>query len=183
MEYTEKTIEIINAARKLFSEKGFKAVTTKEIAISAGVNEVTIFRQFGNKDALFDEVMEYITSIPDINRHLNLAETVLENFLIDLGNLIQKVFLQNIDVFKIELFERNKPNKTKYMVKFPNQLKVIVTDYLITNFKMGSKEAETFAISYMTAIHGICIHKYLFQTFNTDVGFQQSLNLIIKGFK
>lgn len=34
---------IVNAARELFSKKGYAAVRTKEIAVRAGVNEITIF--------------------------------------------------------------------------------------------------------------------------------------------
>ncbi|MDQ2872774.1 MAG: TetR/AcrR family transcriptional regulator [Candidatus Eremiobacteraeota bacterium] len=43
---------ILAATRELFSRKGRRGTTTREIAERAGVNEATLFRQFGNKDAL-----------------------------------------------------------------------------------------------------------------------------------
>lgn len=46
---------IIEAARVLFEQKGFAAATTREIAERAGVSEVTLFRHFANKRALFDQ--------------------------------------------------------------------------------------------------------------------------------
>jgi AcrR family transcriptional regulator len=43
---------IIDAALKLFGEVGYTRATTRAIAEAAGVNEVTIFRHFGNKKNL-----------------------------------------------------------------------------------------------------------------------------------
>lgn len=49
---------IINAALSLFSANGITATTTKEIAEKAGVNEVTLFRQFGSKQGLLLSVIQ-----------------------------------------------------------------------------------------------------------------------------
>ncbi len=49
--------KIIDAALELFATNGYTTTTTKLIADAAGVNEVTIFRHFGNKEALFQEVI------------------------------------------------------------------------------------------------------------------------------
>ncbi|MCD8508499.1 MAG: TetR/AcrR family transcriptional regulator [Bacillus sp. (in: Bacteria)] len=40
---------ILHAAIDLMEQKGFKAVTTREIAIEAGFSEMTLFRHFGTK--------------------------------------------------------------------------------------------------------------------------------------
>ncbi|CAM5359336.1 TetR family transcriptional regulator OS=Lysinibacillus sphaericus OX=1421 GN=LS41612_14115 PE=4 SV=1 [Lysinibacillus sphaericus] len=50
---TKETAQrIMDAALQLISEKGYTAATTKAIADLAQVNEVTIFRHFGNKEGL-----------------------------------------------------------------------------------------------------------------------------------
>ncbi|MGC1527879.1 MAG: TetR family transcriptional regulator [Phormidesmis sp.] len=49
---------IVRSALALFSVRGITATTTKEIAERAGVNEVTLFRQFGNKQGLLLAVMQ-----------------------------------------------------------------------------------------------------------------------------
>lgn len=48
---------IVDAALELFSQQGTTA-TTKEIADTAGVNEVTLFRQFGSKQGLLLAVVQ-----------------------------------------------------------------------------------------------------------------------------
>lgn len=48
---------ILNAAVQVFSQHGFRGSTTRRIAEAAGVNEVTIFRYFGSKEALLQEAL------------------------------------------------------------------------------------------------------------------------------
>lgn len=49
--------KILHAATALFAQKGFPNVTSKQIARRARVNEVTLFRLFGNKRSIFVAVM------------------------------------------------------------------------------------------------------------------------------
>ncbi|HEY9857474.1 MAG TPA: helix-turn-helix domain-containing protein, partial [Stenomitos sp.] len=48
---------IVEAAFRAFGDFGYEKATTKRIAEYAGVNEVTIFRKFGNKAALMQEAV------------------------------------------------------------------------------------------------------------------------------
>ena len=48
---------ILNAAVQVFSQHGFRGSTTRRIADAASVNEVTIFRYFGSKEALLQEAI------------------------------------------------------------------------------------------------------------------------------
>ncbi|MEB3181290.1 MAG: TetR/AcrR family transcriptional regulator [Nostocaceae cyanobacterium] len=49
---------LINAALELFASQGVTETTTKQIAELASVNEVTLFRHFGNKHGLLLAVMQ-----------------------------------------------------------------------------------------------------------------------------
>ena len=49
--------KIITAAMRAYAESGFQGATTRRVAEIAGVNEVTIFRNFGSKAALMDEAL------------------------------------------------------------------------------------------------------------------------------
>lgn len=46
------TERILAAASLVYAEAGFRGTTTRRIAQEAGVNEITLFRQFGTKEAL-----------------------------------------------------------------------------------------------------------------------------------
>lgn len=48
---------LLDAAAKVYAEAGFRGATTRKIAEVAGVNEVTLFRQFGSKANLIAEVV------------------------------------------------------------------------------------------------------------------------------
>jgi AcrR family transcriptional regulator len=50
--------KLLEAAMRVFAESGFRGATTRRIAEAAGVNEVTLFRQFKSKTALINEVAE-----------------------------------------------------------------------------------------------------------------------------
>ena len=54
---------ILNAAVQVFSQHGFRGSTTRRIADAAEVNEVTIFRYFGSKEALLQEAINTPTVV------------------------------------------------------------------------------------------------------------------------
>lgn len=53
----ESRQKLIDAAVAVFGEYGFRGATTRRIAETAGVNEVTLFRLFGSKGALLEEAV------------------------------------------------------------------------------------------------------------------------------
>ena len=60
---------ILGAAKRVYAQHGFRGATTRLIAIEAGVNEVTLFRTFGSKAALFEALMQShaaASPIPDL---------------------------------------------------------------------------------------------------------------------
>jgi len=71
---------IMKAAAKLFSEKGYNKVTTREIAAAAGINSASIYNHFSSKDELLKSLYNYYTEHrseqnPDVSELLKLAET------------------------------------------------------------------------------------------------------------
>lgn len=49
---------ILAAAARVYSQYGFRGATTRLIATEAGVNEVTLFRTFGSKAELLQEMLQ-----------------------------------------------------------------------------------------------------------------------------
>lgn len=58
-EYSSTDEKIINATFEILQREGFAKATTKKIAAEAGVNEVTIFRNFQNKNNLVELTKDY----------------------------------------------------------------------------------------------------------------------------
>jgi AcrR family transcriptional regulator len=48
---------LLNAAARVFARDGLEGATTRAISREAGVNEVTLFRQFGSKEHLIEAVV------------------------------------------------------------------------------------------------------------------------------
>jgi AcrR family transcriptional regulator len=59
MEYSDKQIQIMEAAEKLFAAKGFNGTSVRDIAETAGVNLAMISYYFGSKEKLFETMFAY----------------------------------------------------------------------------------------------------------------------------
>lgn len=101
---TEKQKKIILAAIESFSEKGFAATSTNEIAKKAGVAEGTIFRHYKTKKELLLSITAPMMTkmiapfvINDINKVLKHQYESLEDFL--------RAMVQN----RIEFIQNNVP--------------------------------------------------------------------------
>lgn len=55
----ERKLQILAVAVRLFSQKGFRGTTTKEIAQAAGVSEAMVFRHFATKEELYAAILDH----------------------------------------------------------------------------------------------------------------------------
>jgi AcrR family transcriptional regulator len=60
---------IVRAFLKLAAERGIDRTTTREVAEVAGVNEVTIFRRFGDKQRLARAAIQHFDPTRDFDTH------------------------------------------------------------------------------------------------------------------
>ena len=58
-DYSEKQLQIIEAAEKLFAAKGFNGTSVRDIAEAAEVNLAMISYYFGSKEKLFETMFAY----------------------------------------------------------------------------------------------------------------------------
>ncbi len=101
----EETREnIIQAAVELFATKGYTDSTTRMIADMAGVNEITIFRHFGNKEKLFSEATKYYV------QKVNFLERITDFYIFPIDDAIRNISNEyvnysfgNLSLFKITL--------------------------------------------------------------------------------
>lgn len=73
-----KKKDILDAALKLFTEKGVQATSTKSIASEAETSEALIFRHFGTKEKLLEEI---------IKQGYQEATKIISNYLKDQNGL------------------------------------------------------------------------------------------------
>ncbi len=61
----ERRLQILKVAMRLFSQRGFRGTTTKEIALGAGVSEAMVFRHFATKEELYSAILDHKACLHD----------------------------------------------------------------------------------------------------------------------
>ena len=79
---------LLDAAFRVCSERGLHAATTREIAEAAGVNEVTLFRHFGNKEKLIGAL--FARSVAAQAESLSDAEPAANDLRLDLRRFARR---------------------------------------------------------------------------------------------
>lgn len=104
---TEKRIK--EEARKLFQEKGFDAVRTREIAEAAGINSALLHYYFRSKERLFHIIM-----VESINEMFSFLQQIINDVTTTLSQKIDMIVNGYIDVIKenpnLALFVLNELN-------------------------------------------------------------------------
>jgi TetR/AcrR family transcriptional regulator len=92
MTATDRQRQLLETALNVFSRKGFKGATTKEIAAAAGITEAIIFQHFPSKEALYSAVLElHLDTSEEQKRSEELIQCMERN---DDEGLIQSFILQ-----------------------------------------------------------------------------------------
>ena len=89
---------LLDAAMRVFARVGISGATTREIAKEAGVNEVTLFRNFQNKQGLLSEVLKRV--------FLSSGENSRKGLSVVTGASVEEVLMD----FAAEDFERKRRN-------------------------------------------------------------------------
>ncbi|MGL5545163.1 MAG: TetR/AcrR family transcriptional regulator [Cetobacterium sp.] len=95
---------ILECAQKLFSEEGFEKISTKRIAKEAECNEVTIFRLFGTKNNILEEIINKFVEENKIIKSLH--ESLTGDLEQDIARsiLLYQSFLQQHEIiFRLQL--------------------------------------------------------------------------------
>jgi AcrR family transcriptional regulator len=113
---------LLQASLKLISEKGYIGATTREIANEAGVTELTLFRHFGSKERLFEELLNGYTFLPKLKELLPELEGLSCE---DALTLIAMRFL-------ITLKERKSFIKIMYseVTIYPDQIRAVYNKFI-----------------------------------------------------
>lgn len=101
----ERKKQIIDHAMKLISEKGFKSVSMRDIAHSAGVNEALLYKHFTNKESLLHAVITtIITRRPAFSLEIPQNEKQFEDRLRQYQQFFLQLNTDNPGILKIMLY-------------------------------------------------------------------------------
>ena len=96
--------KILDASLHLFARKGFTGTTTKDIARRARVNEVTLFRLFGTKRALFAATITERSPITEIGTTVSFdVDQPVEELLEKNAWTVLSILRENKDLFMVIL--------------------------------------------------------------------------------
>lgn len=166
--------KILNASIILFSQKGYSAVTTKEIAKEAGVSEMTLFRHFESKHNLFEKAFDKFVFSPKVIALFEEFEWDLERDLNKICSSYQDTLYQNQKIILMHFKnEELNPDFDATLFKFPNEFKKLLCNYFEEMKTRGAirENPETLAISFMATNFGLFITSLIMNklTFETDM--------------
>ncbi|MGZ7096324.1 MAG: TetR/AcrR family transcriptional regulator [Methanobacterium sp.] len=101
--------KIMDAALKEFSEKGYTGAKTKEIADRSGLSEMTLFRRFGSKENLFNQVLKknQTKAIEDFNSILEIKKNEnSEDYFKDIIIQLWETTEENFEFLSLVILER-----------------------------------------------------------------------------
>ncbi len=158
---TERTTaeRILEAAVQLISEKGYAAATTRSIATLAGVNEVTIFRHFGNKRGILKAIVDKFSYGPVFQDVLQFE--VSYNLKTDLLHFSERYFQTMLPIKELVLIAFKEagvfPEIDEELARVPRQLKEQLMSYFETmkiQDKMADIPVEEAALSFIALNFG-----------------------------
>ena len=180
-EYNSTGLQILEASKELFTDKGYRGVSTKKIAEKAGVNEVTLFPIFGSKQKLFEETLEHFFFKPNFSSLYELPSENLSQALKHFGDVMHDFLVENLSLIKMEI-QNQDMSIQRSTSKFPNEVKQLLVNQFMSHKQLSDNDAELQAVCYMTALHGLCLNLYVFKSFTHKVKFADCLDILVRNF-
>ena len=163
-------MSILNTALDLFASLGFTGVTTKQIAEQAGITEVTLFRHFPTKRALFDSVLEEIVRAPLLEESENLTGDPLVD-LNRINSTVREVFQKNSRIMQMNMKDiKDLSGGTEGFLNVPNRLKALLEGYFAEHCMQHNQagRAELLAVGFLSSLFGLAMNYFVVKAFETD---------------
>ncbi|SPF47043.1 putative tetR-like transcriptional regulator [Candidatus Desulfosporosinus infrequens] len=128
---------IIKAAQAIFSEKGYESATTREIAVRANVNEITLFRHFGSKAGILQECINRFASAASLTNELD-KELIgdLQHDLECLARTYLTTAMKRIEHLRLCIMEApHNPELARIFSQIPIRLSSHLTEYLLGQYE------------------------------------------------
>lgn len=160
----ERKREIVRAAISLFSEKGFRGTTTRELAEKSGVSEALLFRHFPDKKSLYEEILSTkmeescLPLLDDLD-----GDAPPEDLLLELAKRMTRQTLEDPSFLRLLFFSALERHELTDL--FFQRRHLPLVDFLIRYFeKLGQEKPlgdhrsgfppELLARTFLNMIHG-----------------------------
>lgn len=194
---TEKQKRIMEAAQKIFSEKGFHAGSTSEIAREAKVAEGTIFRHYKNKKELllslvFPALIKMAAPriLKDARTLLARKEAPIEEVLEGLIKNRLKVVEENWPRLKIALIESQyhpeiKAALKKYLVSEARSAAEAFISGRVASGEIKDLNVRTMTRAVFSIVSGYIISRQIFEEeeINEDDEIAVIVDILLNGLK
>lgn len=164
-EEQEARSRILAAARQLMAQKGYKGATTRKISELAGVNEVTIFRHFKNKEGV---LVELLTELMDVRKQLEQSLqgefATLKEMLVGYAKSYYFMLVERKEILMICMIEGdNHPEVIKLFGSLPLTAVEVLCDKLKEFQEQGDlpkADAFTAALMFVSTFFYAFMAKY-----------------------
>ncbi|CAI6087255.1 TetR family transcriptional regulator [Cohnella sp. JJ-181] len=142
-EETDSREKLMQAAIELMADRGFKGVSTKEIAAAAGVSEMTLFRRFGSKLTLIEQAVErYHYAVEMETAFEEKIVWELGEDLRTIGRVYHEIMARNRKLYLIVLKDDALAGVREKARRHPEKMLELLTDYL-GEMRLAGKLVET----------------------------------------
>lgn len=159
--------KIMDVSLDLFSQKGFSAVSIRDICARVGIKESSVYYHFKNKQAIFDallerfehvatDMMELLTNAltdepvdPDKPFYQTASDTFFENYLMDdfCNKIMRLLQIEQLDNAKAgAIYDR-------WMFEEPLQFQSNVFGALMAKGVIAEGDSEYLAVKYYAPIY------------------------------
>ena len=157
---TDKTEnKILDAALKVFAKKGYDAAATRVIAEESGYTEMTLFRKFGTKKNLFDQVM--IRGLKKIREDFHKEIFIDQKF--ENSHDFLETYLRNLVKFSLDTFEFFHLTVTEVNTiceSFRGEVIDEVVEYIKKNVPNKRIDYRTYGICIIAFLYALNLDKY-----------------------
>lgn len=188
-EEQETRERILAAASQLMAQKGYKGATTRKISELAGVNEVTIFRHFKNKDAILEELLKGIMNVrQQLEDSLHGDFSELKDMLLRYARAYYQMLVERKEIMMICMIEAdNHPEVMKLISSLPMTAVEVLCNKLQAFQDEGHlprKDACVAALMFVSTCFYAFMAKYranLELEFTEDQLFEDASEVLING--
>ena len=188
----EKKQQILDAALKVFVNKGYSDTRMNDIVVGSGMSKGAIYHHYSSKRDLFLELIDFweIYCFPNIldKKYKNkTASGVLREIVKDIINTFKKkkyVFLAELEIWSLANHDKDVRDKTKNL--YMNLLKLFsgIISRGIDSGEFKKIDVNIASLSIMTSLQGV-IWFSIFDNpdLNAEEYLTQVMEFIIVGFK